>query len=361
MYEAELFAIEQSINLMGAIQTPCTVNLCTDSQSCLSAITSENFPTQNIDRIRRKLIQLRNRRIDVQLWHVKAHTGLTWNEAVDLAAKNAARDGTLFVLPEISVKKMSRIIRSEIEITVDLEYMNDKFGTTVKLFTNGRLDPRTKLLQINTNSSKLYTGHLNSLSHLTRFRDYDNATCPCGLNTEQNVMHLLTNCRITQEDNNIYARQVGLRIQLIPENWEALTHSAAFHQYILYRAKSLIDKLKITNSKIVEERDISIKLRGIQLTGPSLLKRFAEYSAPLETPARKRSKQRQLKELIRNQETVNRKRRHNLNSITTWPLLKIRRPNEEPNELCNRHLAGMSNLRRRRNSPAGPLPSCQVS
>lgn len=327
VFDAEWLAIESAIDWCTNIESPAIINLFTDSQSCLSALSSEKVPTTRTLRLLNKIHLLESNNLTINLWHCKAHTNISGNIAVDLAAKQAAVTGQRIIMREITNKQIKRILYEEATNEINTEYTQDKFGQTIKQFSNGLSDPRNKLMCITNYTSKLYSGHFDCLEHLHRFGMAEDNLCSCGV--IQDMKHLLTTCEITRNNNLIHARKYNIENNILIDTWSTLTASRNFHWYMRDRAKSLLEEISKDNDLKKHLQTNMSHLNKLSIQG-TLPKRKASATETAQTAAKK---QRDLFYSIRESQFFNKKRKNNFSTQSNWLLFKHFRPNEVTNEL----------------------------
>lgn len=325
VFEAEWFAIGQAIELISKLPRNQTAHILSDSLSCLNALNSNKFNNDIVDKIKQKYSQLRNNNITVNFWHVKAHVGIIGNEAADAAAKTAAVSGTTSNIETRTAKQIRKLVTSEVTRQVNAEYLSDRFGVTIKRFCSNLFDRRKELMIITRSTSKIYSGHVNTLHHNTRMGNYHSAECPCG--DEQDIIHLLTRCPLTQVNNFTAARTVGLDTDLLQGNWTTLSNTRAFHKYIAERAHSLIAEIETMNSRMINEKLCLGRLVKVKIAGQVTAKKRQSTSAT--TPHAISKKQRLLKKQIDHWRKHNLEISINYSTETCWSIFKKRRIDDE--------------------------------
>lgn len=318
VFEAEWFAIQQALELISKLPDNQTVHLLSDSLSCLHALASERFTNTTVDMLKRKIFQLKSREINVCLWHSKAHIGIIGNEAADSAAKSAAIDGNAASITIKNSKQIRKLITADIMPLINKEYINHKMGYTIKSFCENIFDRRRALMVINRASAKIYSGHINTLHHLTRMSSYDNAQCQCG--ETQDIIHILTRCVLLRDNNHIFARKVGLDTNLLGGTWTVLSNTRAFHAYIAERAPSLIHEVETMNRRILDDTYCLRRLAALECK--SSVTGEKRRSTGVATSQINSKKQRRLTTFISERRKHNLDISSNSSSETCWPILK---------------------------------------
>lgn len=321
VYIAEWTAIDQAMNLLYSLNAKQTVHILTDSLSCIHALKNNSFTNTLTDALKKKISAHTNRGITIRFWHCRAHNGTIGNEAADIAAKEAARTGTNITINLKTSKQVREIITAEISSLVDDDYTSDRYGITIKQFCYTTFDPRRQLLQITRASSKIYSGHINSLHHLHRMRYIQTNICSCG--EIQDIQHLITRCRFMHENNSLSAIKVGLNPGDLANDWTVLTNNPRFHHYIADRAPSLMCDLKKLNGPLLDDLRMTHRLSHLTIKGQAT-KRPGD-SATREITSKR---QRLLAKHIRTWKKRNLEISSNSNSESIWPLFKKLRPDE---------------------------------
>lgn len=244
VYQAELAAIKAALIDADQRRTDKAIAIFSDALAALDAITSPTNTNQLAHDCRQLYWKLNDEGPGVTLVHVKAHIGLVQNEIADAFAKQATTDGDDVTVPQ-SKRAIRTRCRDEIMQEVKTRLLRDPTGKTIKQFFDGIDDPLIKKAVINAYTTEVYTGHgLNLTSHRYGFRNCDNK-CECG--ETQTMIHLITMCPNTIEQNLTIANRAGISTPDFLEGWERLRRHERLHEYIASRAPSLRKHLEKVN------------------------------------------------------------------------------------------------------------------
>ena len=166
---------------------------------------------------------------------VKAHSGIKGNEMADRLAKEAA---TLDIgaLAYNKIPKQTLITEGkEKEITKWQEqWTNSTKGAISKLFFPHIKERMETTIPISAEFTAMVTGHGLTRSYLHKFKIIPNSTCPCGLNEEQSIKHLILDCTQLENERKILRRAIVRAGDNWPPLFEQLTkeHIKTFMQFI---------------------------------------------------------------------------------------------------------------------------------
>lgn len=246
VFQAEVVAIKAVLQDIVARQNWCLTHaIFSDSLSAIQAITGQKSRKKLVDDCRKLLDLLDEYQCEVKLYHVKAHVGIEQNEKVDEQAKLAALDGQHEQVPpawsEIAYAQ-TELLKHEHERRMEIE----PAGSTLRHFFSGPFDPRLKQAVIDSDTTAVYSGlAYNKTSRFFGF-DREDETCKCG-GVAQTIRHLIQDCPLTRESNVQAAKASGLPIDVLFSPWDQLSAHKRFHNFIAYRARSLVNDIKIIN------------------------------------------------------------------------------------------------------------------
>jgi hypothetical protein len=135
---------------------------------------------------------------------MKAHTRIQGNEMADRLAKEAATEGT----GEIVYDKIPRetIITEGKEIGLikwPEQWTSSTKGAVNKLFFPPIKERKKTILPVSLEFMAIVTGHGLNSSYLHRFKIIPNSTCPCRLQEEQTINHIIFKCTQLENDRRI--------------------------------------------------------------------------------------------------------------------------------------------------------------
>jgi hypothetical protein len=135
---------------------------------------------------------------------VKANTGIQGNETADCLAKEAATEDT----GEIVYDKIQRttIITEGKEIGITKwqeQWTSSTKGAVSKLFFPSIKERMKNTLSVSREFTAIVTGHSLNRSYLHRFKITPNSTCPCRLQEEQAINHVIFKCTQLENERKI--------------------------------------------------------------------------------------------------------------------------------------------------------------
>lgn len=258
VFQAELMAIRTACHLILELEPGSTAAILSDSLSSLQAIGSFNPNSKIAIEIKNILKAIELKGITLTLHHVRAHAGIDGNEECDMAAKAAARYGTVVELP-VPISSVKRKITSQLYDEYQNWFDTAKRGRTIRKFFDGPSDPLLRKARINWCTSELYTGHGLNLSSMKY--GYQGSTNKCECGESQTVVHILTTCKLHVASNIKAAAKAGIPQQDFLLPWATLRKNPRFHDYVHIRSKELRDELKRENA---HELDMVSVCRGIR-------------------------------------------------------------------------------------------------
>jgi len=166
---------------------------------------------------------------------VKAHVGIEGNEMADRLAKKAATDDIGQLVYDKIPRETIITEGKEIEMTKWQEqWTSSTKGAVSKLFFPYIHKRMKTMIPISTEFTAVVTGHGLTRSYLHRFHIIPNSTCPCGLEEEQTINHIIFNCTQLEKER----RNLRNAIVRTGDNWpsplEQLTrkHIKEFMKFI---------------------------------------------------------------------------------------------------------------------------------
>lgn len=244
--QAEQFAVRVALDLALGDHKNKTIRIFTDSLSTITAIFSGQQQTAQILRARDKLRKIEKRGTNIKVLHVRAHNDIQLNEAADLAAKQAAVEGTFYdvgVPPSFVKRETKKRAREE----ADLEWQQDRAGEVITKFFKQRGEPANKRVKVNMFTSQIYTGQgSNKTSRdLGYGRSEREMQCECG--ERQTTFHLITECKNRMRENIKVAKETGIGVLEFLGPVEDLIEMPKFHDYVEKRAKGLAIETRDSN------------------------------------------------------------------------------------------------------------------
>lgn len=230
VFQAELHAILTALEWLQTVKDVRTIALFSDSSSSLHA--ASNFMPKNstVQSVQKQLHTLEKRGKTVILRWVKAHIGVTGNEAADLLAKEATKRE-----PEVSLQLPKSYITKLLQESLIQNWQSEwDTGTTGRLLYGVLETVSTGRLFGNSSVNALLTNHGPFPEYLHRFqvRGFTTQLCVCG--RSGNAEHYMFDCPITK------AYHFRKPSQLAATKWaESINNTPA----LTARATSLIHML----------------------------------------------------------------------------------------------------------------------
>ena len=248
VFQAEVFAIDKALSWsLKYAKTPVTIY--SDSLSALNAIADRSNPLPLVVSIHDSLSQLLPR-LPVRFVWVKAHVGVTGNEAADAAAKDAATQKYKKQYSAFPISYAKRSIRAKLRESWQREYSDAVQGSTTRLFFP-TIDSialfRESISESSFQVTQVLTGHGFHAEYLTRFRIKADSRCPCDRESVQDITHLLITCpHFAGLRRDYIGRCANMGVAPL-DLASASKHPSLIQSFITFSTK-LIDSLKEFNS-----------------------------------------------------------------------------------------------------------------
>ena len=271
VYQAEAQAIRAALEEIDERPNNTRAAIFSDSLSALRAITGITSRSKIVNDCRRWIKHLAAGGGTIELYHCKAHVGITGNELADAYAKQASISGERLVLP---VPKSAVKNEQKAAAWADYEkaFHTDKYGRTIKSFFAGPTDQRLKQATVEGWTSLIYTGHgSNRESMKFGFRG-SGQSCPCG--ADQTMEHVIHTCPLFMTENLRYAREAGISGDEYLVPWNQLVTNKKFHHFIRLRAKSLHSELEALNRGLLDANDLSTRMWKMHIDDTSGIRKL---------------------------------------------------------------------------------------
>jgi len=103
------------------------------------------------------------------------------------------------------------------------QWTNSTKGAVSKLFFPHIKETMGTTIPISAEFTAMVTGNGLTRSYIHRFKIIPNSTCPCGLNEEQTIKHIILNCRQTENERKIPRSAIVRAGDTWPPLFEQLT------------------------------------------------------------------------------------------------------------------------------------------
>jgi ribonuclease HI len=201
---AELFAIFMALEWVVASELEEKCVVFTDSLSSIKLLKNNKGKKQNVykQKIQNQLETIKQQGRTVTICWIPSHKGITGNELVDVAAKDATT-GNIITLPYLTKLDMKGIIKSILDNTWKTSWDEQSnlvnIGAHIrKIRTAIGYWPWTSIpsnRRLETIMARLRIGHTGLNAYLYRFGLHWSPLCDCGL--RETVEHYLLDCPLT--------------------------------------------------------------------------------------------------------------------------------------------------------------------
>lgn len=195
VYQAELYALLRA-STYAEKQNSRDIAIISDSRSSLETLRNVRARHPLAIRTRETLKRIQDSGKRLQLYWVKAHVGVAGNERADELAKEAAFKKTR---PSYDACPTSYIKRALREKSVNIwqeRYNNAETAGTTKIFFPNVKTAYKTIREIAPSHllCQAFTGHGAFAQYLHRFKLKDSPDCACNTNSDETIIHLLTDC-----------------------------------------------------------------------------------------------------------------------------------------------------------------------
>ncbi|XP_017480330.1 PREDICTED: uncharacterized protein LOC108369677 [Rhagoletis zephyria] len=205
VFQAEALAIDRALEWAEFNMTSKTLQVFSDSKSCLEAIKNRGNDLPLISSIHNRLHHLRQHLV-VEFFWIKAHVGIEGNEAADNYAKQASTLTVDATYSQFPLSYAKRELRLQTEAKWQKEYEEANTGKTTKIFFKSTSEAKiyADAFGISFELTQILTGHGYHKQYLKRFNITDQGCSPCDGETSQTLDHLLHECLCYASERRSY-------------------------------------------------------------------------------------------------------------------------------------------------------------
>lgn len=212
------------------------VAILTDSMAVLTALSNKKPKLPSIHECQQLIRNMENHGATIQLWHVKAHSGIQLNEAVDGLAKQAAKEGDPETM-DITTKTLRNLLVNRAWEDTTREYESRGVNSTIKKYIPTLDHSIRKKIQVNRDTVWIYNEYTRLFGEKRQL-----AKCDCG--RDLSPEHLLHDCHYQQPANLEAAKQVNLPTKALHGSWQGLVAHNRFHDFIAARAPQVNKEIR---------------------------------------------------------------------------------------------------------------------
>lgn len=246
VFQAEMMALTAAIADSQRASAGETVAFLVDSMSVLEALCNPRPQHDQLISCQKVLDILERRGVQCDLYKVKAHAGIKFNEEADEAAKRAAVTGAEVALP-VPESVVKRGCEQQMKAAYDGWYVKQsrrEIGNYVNIPSDGE---KNKMI-VNAKTSAIYAGcGWNKTSVKYGHRSDDK--CSCG--ARQSAKHIVADCQLFMAGNLQAAAKVGIGKEEFFADWDQLKKHRCFHKYIAERATTVHKEIAEINKEAI--------------------------------------------------------------------------------------------------------------